>query len=113
MAKKAKFSVNGYFKDLMGWFKLMKRREELIASGDPNKIDISDYPMELSKQLHPGLVKAVIADVKEETPSTEDKKDEVPETGEQSTVWYAMMLMLLAGVGVIFCSRKKVWNKGN
>ena len=66
MAKKAKFSVNGYFKDLMGWFKLMKRREELIASGDPNKIDISDYPMELSKQLHPGLVKAVIADVKEE-----------------------------------------------
>ena len=31
MAKKAKFSVNGYFKDLMGWFKLMKRREALIA----------------------------------------------------------------------------------
>ena len=70
MAKKAKFSVNGYFKDLMGWFKLMKRREELIASGDPSNIDTSDYPMELSKQLHPGIVKAVIADVKEETPST-------------------------------------------
>lgn len=70
MAKKAKFSVNGYFKDLMGWFKLMKRREELIASGDPDSIDVSDYPMELSKQLHPGRIKAVIADVKEETPST-------------------------------------------
>ena len=70
MAKKAKFSVNGYFKDLMGWFKLMKRREALIASGDPSKIDISDYPMELSKQLHPGRVKAYIAAVKEETPTT-------------------------------------------
>lgn len=70
MAKKAKFSVNGYFKDLMGWFKLMKRREELIASGDPDSIDVSDYPMELSKQLHPGIVKAVITEVKEETPTT-------------------------------------------
>ena len=70
MAKKAKFSVNGYFKDLMGWFKLMKRREELIASGDPDSIDVSDYPMELSQQLHPGRIKAVIADVKEETPTT-------------------------------------------
>ena len=70
MAKKAKFSVNGYFKYLMGWFKLMKRREALIASGDPSKIDISDYPMELSKQLHPGRVKAYIAAVKEETPTT-------------------------------------------
>ena len=70
MAKKAKFSVNGYFKDLMGWFKLMKRREELIASGDPSKIDTSDYPMELSKQLHPGLVKAVITEIEEETPTT-------------------------------------------
>ena len=70
MAKKAKFSVNGYFKDLMGWFKLMKRREELIASGDPSKIDVSDYPMELSKQLHPGRVKAYIQSVKDETPTT-------------------------------------------
>ena len=70
MAKKSKFSVNGYFKDLMGWFQLMKRREAMIAAGDPAKIDVSDYPMELSKQLHPGRVKAVITDVKEETPST-------------------------------------------
>lgn len=70
MAKKSKFSVNGYFKDLMGWFQLMKRREAMIAAADPNKIDVSDYPMELSRQLHPGRVKAVIADVKEETPST-------------------------------------------
>ena len=60
MAKKAKFSVNGYFKDLMGWFKLMKRREALIASGDPSKIDISDYPMELSKQLHHLLAACLI-----------------------------------------------------
>ena len=42
MAKKAKFRVRGYFKDLMGWFKLMKRREEWIAAGDPNSIDLSD-----------------------------------------------------------------------
>lgn len=70
MAKKAKFSVNGYFKDLMGWFKLMKRREELIASGDPSTIDVNDYPMELSKQLHPGRIKTAIADIIEETPTT-------------------------------------------
>ena len=44
MAKKAKFRVRGYFKDLMGWFKLMKRREEWIAAGDPSKIDLTDNP---------------------------------------------------------------------
>ena len=70
MAKKAKFSVNGYFKDLMGWFKLMKRREELIASGDPSTIDVSDYPMELSKQLHPGKIRATITEIIDETPTT-------------------------------------------
>ena len=49
MAKKAKFRVRGYFKDLMGWFKLMKRREEWIAAGDPNNIDLSDNPAALAK----------------------------------------------------------------
>ena len=70
MAKKAKFSVNGYFKDLMGWFKLMGRREAFIAAGDPSKLDMSDYPAELSKQLHPGLIDVEIIEVKEETPSS-------------------------------------------
>ena len=70
MAKKAKFSVNGYFKDLMGWFKLMKRREEYIANGDINNIDLNDYPAQLSKELHPGLIDAVIVKVSDETPST-------------------------------------------
>ena len=53
MAKKAKFRVRGYFKDLMGWFKLMKRREEWIAAGDPNNVDLSDNPAVLAKELHP------------------------------------------------------------
>lgn len=70
MAKKAKFSVRGYFKDLMGWFKLMKRREEWIAAGDPAKIDLSDKPAELAKELHPGIIDVIITDIKDETPST-------------------------------------------
>jgi len=70
MAKKSKFSVNGYFKDLMGWFKLMKRREEFIASGDIAKLDMSDNAALLAKELHPGLITVEIAEVKEETPSS-------------------------------------------
>ena len=70
MAKKAKFRVRGYFKDLMGWFKLMKRREEWIAAGDPNNIDLTDNPAALAKELHPGIIDVVITDIKDETPST-------------------------------------------
>jgi len=70
MAKKSKFSVNGYFKDLMGWFKLMGRREAFIASGDPSKLDMTDNAAVLSKQMHPGIIDVVITDVKDETPSS-------------------------------------------
>ena len=70
MAKKAKFRVRGYFKDLMGWFKLMKRREEWIAAGDPNNIDLTDNPAALAKELHPGIIDVIITDIKDETPST-------------------------------------------
>ena len=69
MAKKAKVSVRGYFKDLMGWFGLMKQRKAWIEAGDPN-IDMSDHAAELAKEIHPGLVKAKIISVKDETPST-------------------------------------------
>jgi len=70
MAKKAKFSVNGYFKDLMGWFKLMDRRKAFIESGDISKLDMSDNVAALSKQMHPGIIDVEIIDVKEETPSS-------------------------------------------
>jgi len=70
MAKKAKFSVRGYFKDLMGWFKLMDRRKEFIESGDISALDMSDNAAALSKQLHPGIIDVEIVDVKEETPSS-------------------------------------------
>ena len=44
----------------------------------------------------------------------EDKKDEVPATGEKNTTWYAIIFMLLGGLGIIFCARKKeAWNKEN
>lgn len=69
MAKKAKFSVNGYFKDLMGWFGLMKARQAWIDAASP-EIDMTDYAAELSRELHPGLVKAKIVDVKDETPTS-------------------------------------------
>ena len=70
MAKKAKFSVRGYFKDLMGWFKLMDRRKEFIESGDISALDMSDNAAALSKQLHPGIIDVEIVDVKDETPSS-------------------------------------------
>ena len=68
MAKKAKVSVRGYFKDLMGWFGLMKQRKAWIEAGNPN-IDMSDHAAELSRELHPGMVRAKIVSVKDETPS--------------------------------------------
>lgn len=70
MAKKSKFSVNGYFKDLMGWFKLMGRRDEFIANGDIDKLDMSDHAADLSKEMHPGMIEVFIQHVIEETPST-------------------------------------------
>ncbi len=69
MAKKAKVSVRGYFKDLMGWFGLMKARQAWIDAADTD-IDLTDYAAELSRELHPGLVKATIVDIKDETPSS-------------------------------------------
>lgn len=70
MAKKAKFSVNGYFKDLMGWFKLMDRRKAFIESGDISSLDMSDNTAALSREMHPGMIDVFIQHVIEETPST-------------------------------------------
>ena len=69
MAKKAKVTVQSYFKDLMGWFGLMKARAAWIESGDPN-ISTYDKAAEIGRQIHADYVKAVIADVKDETPSS-------------------------------------------
>lgn len=69
MTKKAKVSVRGYFKDLMGWFGLMKQRRAWIEAGNPD-IDMSDHAADLAKELHPGIIRARITAVKEETPST-------------------------------------------
>ena len=66
---KARFSVHGYFKDLMGWFSLMKKRQAWIDAAVP-QFDMSDHAAELAKQLHPEIVKASIIDIKDETPST-------------------------------------------
>lgn len=69
MAKKAKVTVKSYFKDLMGWFGLMKARQAWIDAGDPN-IDTSDRSAELAKDLHADRVLAKIVNIREETPST-------------------------------------------
>lgn len=87
MAKKAKVSVRGYFKDLKGWFGLMKQRSAWIDAGDPD-IDMSDHAAELSRELHPGLVKAKIVAVKEETPSARTFSF-APEAGCQLPWFYA------------------------
>ena len=70
MAKKAKVSVRGYFKDLMGWFKLPARRKAFIESGDISKLDMSDNVAALSKQMHPGIIDVEIVGIKDETPTT-------------------------------------------
>ena len=69
MAKKAKVTVKSYFKDLMGWFGLMKARQAWIDAGDPN-ISTSDKAAEIGKQIHADYVKAIISEVKDETPSS-------------------------------------------
>lgn len=42
----------------------------------------------------------------------DDKKDEVPKTGDSNTTLYSFILMLLGGLGIIICSgKKKLLNK--
>ena len=69
MAKKAKVTVKSYFKDLMGWFGLMKARQAWIDAADPN-IDTTDRAAEIGREIHAAKVKANIAEVKDETPSS-------------------------------------------
>lgn len=66
MTKKAKVSVRGYIKDLKGFFGLKKNREAWIDAASTD-FDMSDHAADLAKQMHPGLIKAIIADVKDET----------------------------------------------
>lgn len=69
MAKKAKVTVKSYFKDLMGWFGLMKARQAWIDAGDPN-ISTADRAAEIGRQIHTDYVKASIVEIKDETPSS-------------------------------------------
>ena len=69
MAKKAKVSVNGYFKDLMGWFGLTKARQAWIDAGNPN-IDMTDRAAQIGREIHADVVMAEIIAVKKETPSS-------------------------------------------
>ena len=70
MAKKLKVVVRNGIVDLVGFFTLKKSRQKWIAAAAGNKLDTSDKAADLARELHPGMVKAVIADVKDETPST-------------------------------------------
>ena len=69
MAKKAKVTVRSYFKDLMGWFGLMKARQAWIDAADPN-LDTTDRAAEIAKEIHADIVVAHIESVKLETPTT-------------------------------------------
>ena len=68
--RKAKVTVKSYFTDLMAWFKLPKARQAWIEAAKDRKLDTSDRAADLAKQMHPGMVKAVISGIKDETPST-------------------------------------------
>lgn len=70
MAKKAKVTVRSYFTDLIGWFKLMKRRQAWIDAADKKSIDMTDHAAELANEIHKDKVKAVVVNIKDETPSS-------------------------------------------
>ena len=69
MAKKAKVTVKSYFKDLMGWFGLMKARQAWIDAASTD-FDMSDRAADIAKEIHTDLVLANIVDIKQETPSS-------------------------------------------
>ncbi|MDR1089191.1 MAG: 2Fe-2S iron-sulfur cluster binding domain-containing protein [Coriobacteriales bacterium] len=68
---KAKISINGYFKDLGGWFSLLRKRAAWINTGNPHwALDTTDPIADLAAHLHPGLLRTRIAELRQETPST-------------------------------------------
>ncbi|MDR1358594.1 MAG: hypothetical protein LBJ48_04490, partial [Coriobacteriales bacterium] len=69
--QRARISINGYFKDLGGWFSLLKKRAAWINTGDPHRaLATADPIAELAAHLHPGVLRTRIAEVRQETPST-------------------------------------------
>lgn len=66
MAKKAKVTVKSYFKDLMGWFGLMKARQAWIDAAS-TEFDMTDRAAEIAKEIHTDLVLANIVAIKDET----------------------------------------------
>ena len=69
MAKKAKVTVKSYFKDLMGWFGLMKARQAWIDAASTD-FDMSDRAADIAGAIHADFVLANIVAVKDETPSS-------------------------------------------
>ena len=69
MAKKAKVTVKSYFKDLMGWFGLMKARQAWIDAASTD-FDMTDRAADIAKGKHSDLTVANIESVKQETPTT-------------------------------------------
>lgn len=69
MAKKAKVTVKSYFKDLMGWFGLMKARQAWIDAASTD-FDMTDKAAEIARDIHTDLVVANIVEIKDETPSS-------------------------------------------
>lgn len=69
MAKKAKVTVKSYFKDLMGWFGLMKARQAWIDAAS-TEFDMTDRAADIAKEIHTDLVLADIVEIKDETPSS-------------------------------------------
>lgn len=69
MAKKAKVTVKSYFKDLMGWFGLMKARQAWIDAAS-TEFDMTDRAADIAKEIHTDLVLANIVEIKDETPTS-------------------------------------------
>lgn len=69
MAKKAKVTVKSYFKDLMGWFGLMKARQAWIDAASTD-FDMSDRAADIAREIHTDLVLANIVEIKDETPTS-------------------------------------------
>lgn len=75
----ARIKVKGFFKDLTGVFKVMKKRSNSIKAGSPDN-DYSDPIKELANELHPEFTRVVVSSIEEVSP-TSKMLTFVPEEG--------------------------------
>ncbi len=65
----SRIKVKGFFKDVTGAFRAMKKRASSIKAGSPNN-DYSDPIKNLAEQLHPEFTNVVISKIEDVSPTS-------------------------------------------